>query len=90
MTEQQRTARIEFVKKLLVANGFEDWHHGFFCKNSPYGNTYNQVEVLEDYVCFELLIYSTHINLRSFNECCIYHNQPLTPLRNFIKLSNQT
>lgn len=74
MTEQQRINRIEFVKKLLVANGFSQtlsW------KSYKKGLDTTIVD-------------KTHCTLiNSITHIVIYHDKPLKPLRDFIKLSNQ-
>ena len=82
MTDQQRAASIEFVKKLLVANGFKCIKdasctlsmlkyskHGFVCIIGPWITIF-----CED---------------TWWSKIIILDNQPLKPLRDFIKLSNQ-
>ena len=88
MTEQQRTARIEFAKKLLVANGFVE-HTGF----SLAVITYYKGEQLGIGCCVkiwkeEIEFYSRVLGY-SVSPQSIPHDQSLKPLREFIKLSNQ-
>ena len=83
MTEQQRTTRIEFVKKLLKANGFEEhkpinsWEIPFI-KNVNYFQY--QINVGDDLVSYCIFPHGRK---------AVFHVHPLTPLRDFIKLSNQ-
>ena len=77
MTDQQRNARIEFVKKLLVANGFVMAGKTKFCNFNLLGNTYYEVKVLKNI---------TTCQIYPRQKTIIPHNQPLKPLREFIKL----
>ena len=80
MTEQQRTAHIEFVKKLLVANGFTEAGKTKFYKFLVLENVDFEVKVLK-----RLTTYEIYPGQKMTNP----HDQPLKPLRDFIKLSNQ-
>ena len=81
MTEQQRTARIEFVKKLLVANGFEEITNYPMIRHSKKSVSIGQMRTI-------ITIGFTQIEAYRLLEI-IPHDQPLKPLRDFIKLSNQ-
>lgn len=82
MTDQQQTARIKFVKKLLVANGFlkcttfNNWQL-IFGKTVDFNH--HTVEIVNDSICF------------ARNKDFVFqlpHDKSLKPLRDFIKLSN--
>ena len=80
MTENQRTARIEFVKKLLVANGFVHNFKLSGINGMPFygkGNSW-------------VMINYNWINLRNIEVFKVHTlNHCIKPLRDFIKLSNQ-
>lgn len=83
MTEQQRTKRIEFVKNLLEINGFVK-HESFNISSllvliKSVGNLQYQVDIT--HVAVEFRVFPQKRNI-------IEHDQPLKPLRDFIKLSN--
>ena len=88
MTDQQRTARIEFVKNLLAANGFVE-HSGFslavitYYKGGQLGTNYC-VKIWKEEIEFYTRVLGYPISPQYTP-----HDQPLTPLRDFIKLSNQ-
>lgn len=83
MTEQQRTARIEFAKKLLVANGFVESNRkiSYWKWDGTSMDSYT-VKVLKYNIWFSL-------DYVDSAKTVIPHDYPLKPLRDFIKLSNQ-
>lgn len=83
MTETQRIARVEFVKKLLVANGFSKSGKTRYYKfDTTDVSEYYTVKILKHKIYFDNG-YITDIPI------VITHEQFLKPLRDFIKLSNQ-
>lgn len=95
MTDQQRKARIEFVKKLLVANGFKESDafnlsqivfskkvgFNYFSVNVEYNSVFLHSSLtLEMFRCEPI---------KSTTGEILEHTKPLKPLRDFIKLSNQ-
>ena len=85
MTDQQRIARIEFVKKLLVANEFREI-------KELGRKIFSDLTYMKD-IGFENYLVSFNDNFIMFGHNDKYenlsHDQSLKPLRDFVKLSNQ-